>query len=66
MTHCTLLVRFLPAWLPGAGFKRQAEIWRNRIYEFAAIPYQFVKKAMVSDWDSLPLLYICSSTKMYY
>jgi hypothetical protein len=42
-------VRFLPDWLPGAGFKRKAIVWRGLAHDFASKPYQFVKDEMVNN-----------------
>lgn len=36
------LVRHLPDWFPGAGFKRNAAIWKKKIEEFVDEPYGFV------------------------
>ncbi|KIJ10809.1 hypothetical protein PAXINDRAFT_30298, partial [Paxillus involutus ATCC 200175] len=31
----------LPEWFPGAGFKRNAAIWKKKMEEFADKPYEF-------------------------
>jgi hypothetical protein len=38
----------LPEWFPGAGFKKKARIWRKRVIDLPTIPFQFVKKGLVS------------------
>ena len=45
-------VRFVPAWMPGAGFKRHALKVRQIIREASYRPYEATKAAVVSD--SLP------------
>ena len=40
-------LRFVPAWFPGAGFKRQAKVWRGLISEFVNEPFDRVKANMV-------------------
>ena len=44
-----VVVEHVPEWMPGAGFKRQARIWRritDRMYEE---PFRVVKDALVSN-----------------
>ncbi|KAG1894332.1 cytochrome P450 [Suillus fuscotomentosus] len=38
----------VPAWFPGAGFKRIACEWRAALKEMASAPHQFVKDQMVA------------------
>lgn len=45
-------VRFVPTWMPGAGFKRHALKVRQIIREASHRPYEATKAAVVSD--SLP------------
>ena len=42
------LVRHLPTWFPGAGFKRKAVQWRAKMEEFVDKPYEMVQERMVS------------------
>lgn len=42
------LVRHVPAWFPGAGFRRWADHARRVIDDFATQPYLSSKKAAVS------------------
>jgi hypothetical protein len=37
-------VKYLPAWFPGAGFKRTAREWRKTLEEVAKKPYALVQK----------------------
>jgi hypothetical protein len=41
-------VRHLPAWFPGAGFKRTAARWAQTLTEMVEDPHQYVKQQMVS------------------
>lgn len=48
-------VQHLPAWFPGAGFKRKAAEWRAKMEEFVDRPYEIVKERMVR-----PMLPVCA------
>ncbi|KAG2067911.1 cytochrome P450 [Suillus decipiens] len=37
----------VPAWFPGAGFKRLAHEWRGALEEMVSAPHEFVKEQMV-------------------
>ncbi|KAJ3530716.1 hypothetical protein NM688_g7671 [Phlebia brevispora] len=39
-------LQLLPSWFPGAGFKRQAAIWRKSTLEMATAPFGAVKRAL--------------------
>ncbi|KAH7097919.1 cytochrome P450 [Auriculariales sp. MPI-PUGE-AT-0066] len=39
----------LPAWFPGAGFVRQAQIWSEIVFRMHDAPLQIVKDAMADD-----------------
>ncbi len=41
------VLRHVPSWLPGAGFKKTAELWRNTLMEAVDIPYNFVQQRLV-------------------
>ena len=41
-------VRFVPAWFPGAGFQRQAAVWREDFNKMESIPLEWAKKQIVS------------------
>jgi hypothetical protein len=41
--HTARIVRYVPSWFPGAGWKRKAERYANTLTQMAEIPYQFVK-----------------------
>ncbi|KAG1851303.1 cytochrome P450 [Suillus subalutaceus] len=38
----------VPAWFPGAGFKRIAREWRGTLEEMVSAPHEFVKDQMVA------------------
>lgn len=38
------LVKYLPAWFPGAGFKQTAQEWRRSLEDVARKPYAFVQR----------------------
>ena len=39
-------MRYVPQWLPGAGFKKIAEEWRATLTEVAEKPMRFVRQEM--------------------
>ena len=41
-------LRHLPAWFPGAEFKRAAAEMRKVMIDFVNVPYEFTKQALVS------------------
>ncbi|KAF9261282.1 cytochrome P450 [Marasmius fiardii PR-910] len=43
------ILRFIPSWLPFAGFQRQAEQWKKRLSSLSDEPHQWVKNQMKSD-----------------
>ena len=40
-------LRFLPSWMPGAGFKRDGKAWTKAVYRLVEIPWKQTKEAMV-------------------
>jgi hypothetical protein len=42
------VLEYLPEWMPGAGFKKTARLWRQSLLETATIPYEFVKRQMAA------------------
>lgn len=44
---CYSLVRFLPDWIPGTGFKKTARRWYKTLMEMGDVPYRFVQNQMV-------------------
>ncbi|KAF8810286.1 cytochrome P450 [Phlegmacium glaucopus] len=41
-------LKYLPAWFPGAGFKRTAVHWAETLTKMVEAPHQFVKQQMAS------------------
>ncbi|KAL4883962.1 putative cytochrome P450 oxidoreductase OrdA-like protein [Aspergillus karnatakaensis] len=39
-------LKYVPAWFPGAGFRRTAKIFRKQTAALADVPYAFVKRQM--------------------
>jgi hypothetical protein len=42
------LVRYVPQWFPGGGFKKKARAWGKSWEDCATIPFKEVSKAFVS------------------
>lgn len=42
------LLRYVPSWVPGAGFQKKAREWRQVLLDMADIPHNLVKERMVS------------------
>ncbi|RAL00798.1 cytochrome P450 [Aspergillus ibericus CBS 121593] len=47
------ILRYVPAWFPGAGFKKIAQSYRKKVAAFSDIPYGFVQQQM-RDGSFLP------------
>lgn len=45
----TFAVQYIPAWFPGAGFKRLAREWREGLDRLYDVPFNFVLSGMVSE-----------------
>ena len=43
------LMKYVPAWFPGAGFKRKAEVWRQYAMEMFDRPFDQTTDLMVSS-----------------
>ena len=41
-------LRYVPSWLPGAGWKRLFAKWRDSRYRAKTLPLEYVKREMVS------------------
>jgi cytochrome P450 len=41
-------LRYLPAWFPGAGFKKTAALWAESLVNMVEQPYQYVKQQMAA------------------
>jgi hypothetical protein len=42
------VLKYVPSWFPGAGFKRKAARWRASFHEMLERPYRRVKGELVS------------------
>ncbi|KAJ5378228.1 uncharacterized protein N7496_005637 [Penicillium cataractarum] len=42
------ILKYVPAWLPGAGFKRTAQQWKKNLQDVVNKPYAFVRQRMDS------------------
>ena len=36
-------VKYVPEWFPGAGFKRQASLWKKHVDAMADVPFELAK-----------------------
>jgi hypothetical protein len=41
-------LKYVPAWVPGAGFKRTAKEWSNTLNEMVNMPHNFTKQQMAA------------------
>ena len=44
-------LQYIPSWVPGTGWKRQFEKWRNVRYHAKTAPLEYVKRGMVRILD---------------
>ncbi|KAF7984429.1 hypothetical protein HWV62_14496 [Athelia sp. TMB] len=42
------ILKYVPSWMPGAGFKRMAEEWREATEQMVDLPYQAAKDGIAS------------------
>ncbi|KAF8500025.1 cytochrome P450 [Gautieria morchelliformis] len=49
-----LILKYVPEWMPGAGFKTKARVWRQVATQMPVVPFNACKKALVSQ-SSIPL-----------
>ncbi|KAL0576520.1 hypothetical protein V5O48_005465 [Marasmius crinis-equi] len=40
-------LKFVPSWLPGAGFKRKAQVWKKYCLELRDRPWEWLKSSIV-------------------
>jgi hypothetical protein len=43
------ILKYVPSWMPGAGFKRKAAYWRKVNLDMAEKPFEHVKATLVSS-----------------
>ncbi|RXW18763.1 hypothetical protein EST38_g7088 [Candolleomyces aberdarensis] len=58
------LLKYVPAWMPGAGFKRFAEYYRNATYSAQRKPFNFATDAMRRMISEKNEVQPCVTTKM--
>ncbi|KAF4422100.1 O-methylsterigmatocystin oxidoreductase [Fusarium acutatum] len=46
-------LRYIPEWVPGAGFKRTAKLFRQHLLQNVQDPYQYVKDQMANGKDDV-------------
>ena len=46
-------MKHVPAWFPGADFKRQAAEWKRSVDALHLLPFEIAKKAYVSPMRPL-------------
>lgn len=42
-------LRYMPEWVPGAGFKRDARIWKNMMQTYRDAPFEEAESLIVSQ-----------------
>lgn len=43
-----LIVKYIPSWFPGAGFKKEANAWKQMTDNMIDLPYAAVKQEIVT------------------
>ena len=56
--HCSLLVKYVPEWFPGAGFKTFARVARKDIDNSITPPFQHVKESFEVRESSLTTIFV--------
>jgi hypothetical protein len=46
-TDSIMQVKYIPAWFPGAGFKRKAEAWYKQSQAMLQVPFAMTKRKIV-------------------
>ena len=48
------ILRYVPSWVPGAGFQRKAARWRKINVSMCEKPFRYVKEQLVGDpfWEN--------------
>ncbi|KAJ7905810.1 cytochrome P450 [Mycena olivaceomarginata] len=46
------ILKYVPSWMPGAGFQRKAKLWSDHRAEMLDKPFEFVEKQLGSAQDS--------------
>ena len=45
------LLRFIPSWVPGAGFQKKAARWKGALMTMTEKPFEYVKEQLVKDYS---------------
>lgn len=53
-----VIVKYVPAWFPGASFRRLGAKWKREYEEASAVPYERAKRDIVSLIHPVPLLLV--------
>ncbi|KAJ7286148.1 cytochrome P450 [Mycena rebaudengoi] len=40
------ILKYVPSWMPGAGFQRKAKLWATHLSEMIEVPFEFVLSSM--------------------
>ena len=59
-TQAIKLVKHIPAWVPGAYFKRYAKHIKNTLETMAQLPYDYAKKEIVGCPDHIQAITNCN------
>ena len=43
------LLKYVPSWVPGAGFKKKAARWKAALVNMTEKPFEYVKEQLVQD-----------------
>ena len=52
INNVVLVVKYVPSWFPGAGFKKKAKAWKDLLPDFVDKPYDDVAASMVCTVSS--------------
>jgi hypothetical protein len=56
-------VKYVPEWMPGAGFKTKAKEWRKLSQAMINVPYDMVKEKFVSEIPLFATIHRHASTR---
>ena len=56
------IVRYIPEWFPGAGFKSAARKWKEEVQEMVDQPHRWVKEQMVCYFGPIRNTYLVTSS----
>ena len=47
-----IVVKYIPEWVPGAGFQKEARVWKTSVDKMRDVPFDVVKQQMVRSFPS--------------